>query len=355
MEKNARPKVLYLYAGSRREFYDKWKKGLVPNTQLLGLNYMEELGVDAEFLEWPLPERLRKINFNLVHLPYIFAIRKYDVVFICAGLPLVFLAKWILRWRKPKFVIYNTFLTNALKRNPHGLSSFITRKAIEKLDKIVCTSKAQEKFLLERGFDREKIVFCPIGIDAAKFFERSKQCTETENYIVSAGRDLGRDYKTLFKAVDGLPIKVKVATKKETLVGLNIPQNVKIFLNVPYEDMPDFYGKARFAIVALRDHQNPAGSDTSGQYGYLEPMAGGKAVIATDKETVRDYIENGVDGILVPPNDPVALKTAIEELLANPAKAAALGAAAKAKVLENFTSKKFAERLAEIFRALTKD
>jgi len=345
-----KPRVLYLYAGKRKEFYTAWKAGKNPDTQLLGLNYMNELGVDASFAEWPIAEWLRNVSFNLVHLPYLLTIRKYDTVFICAGLPLVFTAKFLLGWKKPKFVIYNTFLTNALKRNTGGLSGFITRKAIERLDVIVCTGKEQETFLLEQGFDKEKIVFAPIGIDAMRFADESKKNPKNGDYVLAVGRDPGRDYKTLFEAVRDLPIKVKVATKQEVVAGLEVPKNVELLLHVPYSDMPALYQGALCAVVPLRDWNDPKGSDTSGQYGYLEPMASGKAVIASDKAVVRDYIENNVDGILVPPGNPTALCEAIQQLISDESLRTRLGQTAQKKVLEKFTSRKFAEALSNIFK-----
>ncbi|MDP3661676.1 MAG: glycosyltransferase family 4 protein, partial [bacterium] len=94
------------------------------------------------------------------------------------------------------------------------------------------------------------------------------------------------------------------------------------------------------------------GSETSGQYGYLEPMAAGKAVIATDKPVVRDYIEHDKTGLLVPPENARALRAAIEKLLAEPRLAMRLGRMAQQKVLAEFTSEHWARSLAEIFKSL---
>jgi|GEM_PF-869796 glycosyltransferase involved in cell wall biosynthesis len=369
-------RVLYLYAGSRRAFYEKWKRGEVPDTQLLGLNYMKDLGVDAEFIEWRFCEFLRRINFNLVHLPYIFAIKKYDIVFMCAGLPLVFLAKYILRWKKPRFVIYNTYLANALARNPQGLSGFITRTAIQNLNAIVCTARAQIPPLLAAGIAQEKIHFAPIGIDVHKFI-KNQRIVPKENiaqpdgasiaknqqifmrvfggelfsgYILSVGRDLGRDYKTLFEAVRGLDVKMIVATKPEAVAGLAIPPNVEIRFHVPYEEMPALYRSALFVMTPLKT-SHPDGSETSGQYGFLEPMAAGKAVIVSDKPSVRDYIEHDRTGILVEPENPAALRVAIEKLLADEPLRTRLGETAKESVSKNFTSSHWARSLAKVFRS----
>ena len=385
-------KVLYLYAGARRAFYESWRRGEVPDTQLLGLNYMKKQGVDAAFIEWRFCEWLRRIHFNLVHLPYIFAIRKYDIVFLCAGLPLVFLAKYALRWKKPKFVIYNTYLGNALKRSHRGIAGFITRKAIENLDIIVCTARAQMPPLIAAGIAPEKIKFVPIGIDAKRFVTKEKLPLERPakfpseefclirsprsslaslgspwplgsspsfsrdfsfGYILSVGRDLGRDYKTLFEAVRGLPVQVVVATKPEAVAGLTPPPNVRIRFHVPYQDMSALYAGARFVITPLKRADNHDGSETSGQYGYLEPMAAGLPVIASDKPVVRDYIEHEKTGILVEPENPAALRAAVERLIADEPLRQTLGDAAQQKVLADFTSERFASSLAEIFKLLS--
>ena len=349
-----RIRVLYIYAGSRKAFYEKWKLGLVPDTQLLGLNYMKKFGINAEFIEWCLPEFLRRVSFNLVHLPYIFAIKKYDIVFLCAGLPLVFLAKKILRWKKPRFVIYNTYLANALHRHPRGFLHWFNKKAIEGLDVIVCTARAQIQPLIDAGIAPEKIVFRHIGIDAKSFLHPMFAADQHRVlYILSVGRDLGRDYKTLFDAVRDLPVKVVVATKPETIVGLTIPPNVKIRFNIPYEEMPALYQNALFVVTPLKSVDNPDGSETSGQYGYLEPMASGKAVIATDKPVVRDYIEHDKTGILVPPENARALRAAIERLVSDAQLRERLGATAQQKALSEFTSEHWARSLAEIFKSLS--
>ena len=50
-----------------------------------------------------------------------------------------------------------------------------------------------------------------------------------------------------------------------------------------------------------------------------------------------DVIADGVDGLLVPYNDAVALSDAIAALLADPARRAAMGAAGRAKTVSRYT------------------
>ncbi|TSC84119.1 MAG: glycosyltransferase [Parcubacteria group bacterium Gr01-1014_17] len=82
-------------------------------------------------------------------------------------------------------------------------------------------------------------------------------------------------------------------------------------------------------------------------------MASGKAVIATDKPVVRDYIEHDKTGILVPPENARALRAAIERLVSDAQLRERLGATAQQKALSEFTSEHWARSLAEIFKSLS--
>lgn len=61
----------------------------------------------------------------------------------------------------------------------------------------------------------------------------------------------------------------------------------------------------------------------------LEAMAAGVPAIASDIAGVREQIEDGVSGLLVPPRDPAALATAIEELARDADLRARMGARAR--------------------------
>lgn len=77
----------------------------------------------------------------------------------------------------------------------------------------------------------------------------------------------------------------------------------------------------------------------------LEAMAQGRPVIATKSGGPSEIIEDGVDGRLIPPGDPDHLATAMIELGASPMLRRRLGDAARAKVADQFTSLRMAERL----------
>lgn len=70
----------------------------------------------------------------------------------------------------------------------------------------------------------------------------------------------------------------------------------------------------------------------------VEAMAASLPVVATNVGGNAEAVQNGVTGLIVPTEDPAALAAAISQLLADPAKAKAMGMAGKQRVAERFTT-----------------
>ena len=70
---------------------------------------------------------------------------------------------------------------------------------------------------------------------------------------------------------------------------------------------------------------------------YLEAMRFGKPVVACRAGAVVEVIEDGITGRLVAPEDPAQLVAAVADLVASPAKRAAIGTAARESFLRRFT------------------
>ena len=94
---------------------------------------------------------------------------------------------------------------------------------------------------------------------------------------------------------------------------------------------------------ALRDHFQRAAvvACPSRREGYgvvaREAMAYGRPVVAAAVGGLTDAVEDGVTGLLVPPRDPAALRSAIERLLGDSALRERLGAAARTKARLDFS------------------
>jgi glycosyltransferase involved in cell wall biosynthesis len=68
----------------------------------------------------------------------------------------------------------------------------------------------------------------------------------------------------------------------------------------------------------------------------VEAMAAGRPVIVTRGGAMPEIVDHGRCGVVVPKRDPAALASAIDGLLADPARAEALGAAAQRRALEHY-------------------
>jgi starch synthase len=84
----------------------------------------------------------------------------------------------------------------------------------------------------------------------------------------------------------------------------------------------------------------------------MEAMAAGRAVVSTSVSGIPELVHDNVTGRLVAPGDPVALADALEELLADPERAARLGAEGRRLVTHDFDLRTEVSSLASIFQAL---
>jgi glycosyltransferase involved in cell wall biosynthesis len=136
---------------------------------------------------------------------------------------------------------------------------------------------------------------------------------------VFAGGDSLREYRPLVEAARGLELEVSIATRRaDLLAGLAIPPNVRAGPVSPPEFV-ELLRRARVVVVPLQ----PTPERSSGQTTYVNAMAMGKLVVVTDCLGVRDYVEHGETGLVVPPGDAGALRGALA-WAADPANEAAV-------------------------------
>lgn len=84
----------------------------------------------------------------------------------------------------------------------------------------------------------------------------------------------------------------------------------------------------------------------------VEAMAAGRPVVATAVGGVPDAVEQGVTGLLVPPGEPAALADALRQVMADPARAAAMGAAGQARARALFHEQQVIPRLEAWYESL---
>jgi glycosyltransferase involved in cell wall biosynthesis len=98
---------------------------------------------------------------------------------------------------------------------------------------------------------------------------------------------------------------------------------------VPHDELQGLY--ARAAVVACPSRREGFG------VACLEAMAHGRPVVATAVGGLRDLVVDGETGLVVPPRDPGALRSALERLLGDPVLRRRLGAAGRERARERFS------------------
>ena len=193
------------------------------------------------------------------------------------------------------------------------------------------------------GLDSSRFVLTPYGhtLTEAEMAE-----PPTHDGGVFAGGNALRDYDTLIEAVRGLPAQVTIATSLRVGEEGGLPPNVKVVPVNPHSRFIDLMRDAEVVVVPFK-----AGiSRASGMDTYLSAMGLGNLVIVADCPGTRDYIEDGVNGIIVPPADAGAMRAAIDWALdpANAADVQAMRERARQVARQRFTFQRHAELLLDV-------
>ena len=340
-------KVLYIYSGKRKRRFDGKIGRDYPDTQFYGLNHLSKFGINANYREMP-----DFGFFRLKHFLSFFLTRGYDIVFGSSLLYALF-------WKKifdshAKFVILNIGLTRVLasnRNNPFKLKIILW--LLKSVTTVVCLSNNQRKYLEEQfNFLQDKVFFVPLGVDV-KYYQPIYE--GRKNYILSVGRDNGRDYKTVIETAILIPNKeFHIVCSRRNLENINdIPKNIKIFYDLPFPELNRKYQEAEILLLITHNDSFGDGADCSGQTVLLDAMANGLPIIVSRKDYLTDYIRDKKEAIFVDFYNPSKIKIAIESLLNNHKFKREIAVRARQRVEGEFSTEKMAERLSDIFRSLS--
>jgi alpha-maltose-1-phosphate synthase len=84
----------------------------------------------------------------------------------------------------------------------------------------------------------------------------------------------------------------------------------------------------------------------------LEAMACGAAVVASRVGGIPEVVQDGQTGLLAPPDDPAALASALNALVTDPARAAALGRRGRDRAVAEFSWATIAAQTAQLYASL---
>lgn len=360
-----RKKILFVYRTPR-------KKVTHPDSLLFGANYLKKMGYNVDFTDlaysplnffhplfYPLEHAIIHVvgmGFKIDQAAFLYPrFKNYDILIgtgDSAGLPLLALKHFGLI--KNPIIFMTAGLAGALKGKENTWVGRFYKKILPMADIFTSYSQVEiDYFERKMGIKKGKIIYMPLATDADYFSQKTKVPPGGQvgkrTVICAVGTELGRDYKTLFAAVRGLPIQVEVACHTDNIKGLTPPANVKINLNIPVEEVLKLYQRSIISIVPCFERFR-----SSGQMVLLESAAAGLPIIASKIQGLVSAFDfrDQKHLLYTTPQDPNDLRQKILFLLANPKVGAQLGRQASILVKNNYTTYHLAKRLAEFIQNL---
>lgn len=233
-------------------------------------------------------------------------------------------------------------------------------------DLLIAECEASRRFLLRRlGYSADKTITIRNGVDLAGWpaskIDRQKKRLELrlgsgDLLIGAIGRlDRQKGFATLIEAmarVKGTPLRLAILgegpehDRLQALIRRHSLESTTWLLGEK-DQVPSWLSAFDlYCLPSLWEGLPNA---------LLEAMALGLPVVASAVDGVPEAVTDGKDGLLVPPSDPAALAKALKALAADPARRAALGAAATGTIATRFTLRRMiAEYEAAYERALAR-
>jgi len=339
------PIVAFLFTSSRAALLERVAQRDAADTPLYGMNYIPgAVALDAQ--TYTLMKLLRR--------PWLLSrLWAYDIIIAQDNFLLGFLVSRGARlFGKPtQWWCLNMTLSNLLRRHvKHPIRSFLLMHFWRSYGRILCLCEAQREALDAAGLPKRRLSVVPFGVDAAFFAGDEESSRGEEEFVLSVGRDAGRDYETLCEAIAGTNYPLVIVAGSNNSLGKRVPPQSTVRADVDIREIRDLYRRARVVVVPSRPATNAAGSDCSGQTVILDALAAGKAVIVTERSWIREYFTVGEDLIVVPAEDEEALRSALSDLWEDVALRHKLATHGRATVVSKYTTKHFASRLRELMQ-----
>ncbi|MGI8437743.1 MAG: glycosyltransferase family 4 protein [Chthoniobacterales bacterium] len=203
---------------------------------------------------------------------------------------------------------------------------------------IVLSEKAADSFRVQ-GFPEEKLFYLPRGVDIERF--RPADAPPPVFRVAFSGALIERKgIHHLLEAWHRLNLK-----KAELWLIGSVHGEAKPHLQKFARDNVRTLGFVKDPETYLRQasvHVFPSSLEGNAKV-TVEAAACGLPQITTRE--AGDVVRDGIDGIIIPPGNVEAIAAAIEYLYHHPEIVAAMGAAARQRVVENFTWDHFRARL----------
>lgn len=226
-------------------------------------------------------------------------------------------------------------------------------KLIPMVDRFICPNNSQKALLKMVGIPDNKMVVLPYTSD----FRPKDTVMPAGKYLGYAGGLIKeKGVHVLLRALSLLPedIKLLIAGEgifKEDLVKLSeklgIDDRVYFMGKLSRKEMRDFYDKINILVVPS------LWPEVFGIVG-LEAMASGKPVIGSNIGGIPDWIDDGANGFLVPPNSPESIAEGVNVLYNTDGLMQEFGFSGRKRFIDKFSPEIHKREIIDLYRNILK-
>lgn len=221
------------------------------------------------------------------------------------------------------------------------------RRAFARAAAVVAVSRDMREQLLRLGAPREKLHLRPYGVDLGKFAPPPSDRPGGPPRVLAVGRFVDKKaphltilaFQRVLSASPSAELHMvgdgPLLGACRILVGaLGLGDRVRFHGVLPHDEIATWMRRAdvyvQHSVVA------PDGDSEGTPVSVLEAAASRLPIVATRHAGIEDVLEDGVSGHLVDEGDVDGMAAALERVLEDPGRAAAMGRAARRRVEEGY-------------------
>ncbi|MBC8254452.1 MAG: glycosyltransferase [Ardenticatenia bacterium] len=299
--------------------------------------------------------RLATVASMPLSLAQLLALRrmKPDVVHIHSPYPLGEMANWL--WGRGRATVITYHSDVVRQRGWLRLYAPVLRRVLEAVDRIIVDSQPYIDTSTWLQAVRHKCVAVPIGVDAQRFVPSPRTPLDKPAVLFVGRLRYYKGLDVLLRALASTPEIQLLVVGDGPMRGvwealaqeLGLSDQVCFAGDVDDADLPRWYQKADVFVL-------PSNSRAEA-YGIvlLEAMASGLPCIATELGTGTSWIvQDGTTGIVVPPEDPLALAGAMAGLLEDPDLCRSMGRAGRERVERHFSVERMTRGVEDVYQSV---
>lgn len=224
----------------------------------------------------------------------------------------------------------------------------LNKNKLKFVDKFIAVSSfTKEIYSKQLNLSEKDVVVLPNFYEVETKELRSKKAEmSSEDFVLFVGA------LSPFKGKDVLINAYKRINTETKLVLIgyarqhyshNDNENIQIITNAPHEMVMNAYPRCKFVVI-------PSICPEACPTVALEAMSCKKAIVASDIGGLRDIVVDGKTGILVPPNNPHKLASAMKYLIDNPKECIRMGERGYKHFINSLTVEKISEKVEKVYQ-----